>query len=113
MLRPAVAELDLGSHADEELALSLDVADLGDVFENDLAFGEDGGGHAGERGVFGSGDFDGAEKGVAAAYYELVHLSSLLGSNEEMGDKATTKANANVGVLRCAQNAGSALSQRR
>ncbi len=74
MLGAAVAQLDLGAHADEELALGLDVADLGDVFEDDLAFGEDGGGHAGERGVFGSGDFDGAEKGVSAAYYELVHL---------------------------------------
>jgi hypothetical protein len=36
----------------EQLALGLDVADLGDVFEDDLVFGEDGGGHAGERGVF-------------------------------------------------------------
>ena len=73
VLGAAVAELDLGAHAGEELALGLDVADLGDVFEDDLVFGEDGGGHAGEGGVFGSGDFDGAEKRVAAAYYKLVH----------------------------------------
>src|ERR1700737_2103304 len=51
------------AHAGEELALGLDVADLGDVFEDDFIFGEDGGGHAGKGGVFGSGDFDGAGKG--------------------------------------------------
>src|ERR1700677_4669968 len=73
MLGAAVAKLDLGTHADQELALGLDVTDLWDVFEDDLVFSEDGGGHAGERGVFGSGDFDGAEERVAAAYYELVH----------------------------------------
>ena len=79
VLGAAVAELDLGAHGDEELALGLDVADLRDVFEDDLVFGEDGGGHAGERGVLCAGDFDGAEKGIAAAYYELVHRSSLRG----------------------------------
>ncbi len=56
VLRAAVAELDLGAHGGEQLALGLDVADLRDVFEDDLVFGEDGGGHAGEGGVFGSGD---------------------------------------------------------
>ncbi|MCU1252506.1 MAG: hypothetical protein JWQ49_5535, partial [Edaphobacter sp.] len=73
VLRAAVAQLDLGAHAGKELALGLDVAYLGDVFEDDLVFGEDGGGHAGKGGVFRSGDFNGAEKGIAAAYYELVH----------------------------------------
>jgi hypothetical protein len=74
MLRTAVAKLDLGSHAGEELTLGLDVADLGNVFEDDLILCEDGSGHAGEGGVFGSGDFDGAEERVAAAYYELIHI---------------------------------------
>ncbi len=84
VLGAAVAEFDLGAHAGEELALGLDVADLGDVFEDDLVLGEDGGGHAGERGVFSSGDFDGAEKGVTAAYNELVHRLSLRGFGVEM-----------------------------
>ena len=48
MLGAAVAEFDLGAHAGEQAALGFDVADLGDVFENDLVFSEDGGGHAGE-----------------------------------------------------------------
>ncbi len=88
MLGAAVAEFDLRAHADEELALGLDVADLGDVFEDDFTLGEDGSGHAGEGGVFCSGDLDGAEKGIAAAYYKLVHPFSLLGGNEEMGDES-------------------------
>ncbi len=62
VLGAAVAELDLGAHGGEELALGLDVADLRDVFEDDFAFCEDGGGHAGERGVFCAGDFEGAEE---------------------------------------------------
>ncbi len=43
-----------------------------------------GGSHTGERGVFRSGDLDGAEKRVAAAYYELVHQVSLRGFGVEM-----------------------------
>jgi len=77
VLGAAVAEFDLGAHAGEELTLGFDVLDLRDVFEDDLVFGQDGGGHARKSGVLGSGDFDGAEKGVAAAYYELIHLVSL------------------------------------
>jgi len=85
VLGAAVAEFDLGTHGDEELAFGLDVADLWDVLENDFILGEDGGGHAGKRGVFGSGDFDGAEKGIAAAYYKLIHyVSSLSGGRVEM-----------------------------
>ena len=54
------AELDLCAHGDEEFALGLDVADLGNVFEGDFVFGEDGGGHAGESGVLGARDADGS-----------------------------------------------------
>ena len=85
VLGAAVAELDLGAHGGEQLALGLDVADLRDVFEDDLVFGEDGGGHAGKGGVLGSGDFDGAEKGVTAAYNKLIHWDSLRKSYEENG----------------------------
>ncbi len=90
MLGAAVAELDFGSHGGEELALGLDIADLGDVLEDDLVFGEDGGGHTGEGGVFGSGDLDGSEKWISAAYNKLVHLLSLRKSDEEMGTEIGT-----------------------
>ena len=93
VLGATVAELNFGTHGGEELALGLDVADLRDVFKDDLVFGEDGGGHAGKSGVFGSGDFDGSEKGVSAAYNELIHLSSLRKSHEEMGAEIGTEKN--------------------
>ena len=84
MLGAAVAEFDFGAHGDEQLALGFDVVNLGDVFEDDFVLGENGGGHARERGVFGSGNFDRAEKRIAAADYKLVHLSSLRGSEVDM-----------------------------
>jgi hypothetical protein len=82
----AVAELDFGAHAGEQAALGFDVADLGNVFEDDLALGEDGGGHAWERGVFCSGDLDGAQEGVSAANDKLVHLASLRKLPVQVGD---------------------------
>ncbi len=85
MLGPAVAEFDLGAHGGEQLALGLDVADLGNVFEDDFVFGEDGGSHAGESGVLGAGDFDGAEEGIASANDKLVHLVSLRGCGGKVG----------------------------
>ena len=69
----AVAEFDFGAHGDEQLALGLDVADLGNVFEGDFVFGEDGGGHAGKGGVFGAGDAHGADQRIAAANDEFIH----------------------------------------
>ena len=82
MLGAAVAEFYLGAHGFEELALGLDVAHLGDVLESDLVFSEDGGGHAGERGVFCAGDLDCAEEGIAATDDEFVHGSSVRNGEE-------------------------------
>ena len=75
MLGAAIAKFAGGTHGLEQAALGFDVADLGDVFEDDFVRGEDGGGHAGERGVFCAGNFDGAEEGIASADDELVHGS--------------------------------------
>jgi len=83
MLGAAIAEFDFGAHALKQLALGFDVADLGNIFEDDFVLGKDGGGHAGKRGVFGSGDLDRAEKRVAAADYKLVHQASLRGMRVE------------------------------
>ncbi len=46
--RRACAQLDFCAHGDEQFALCFDVAHLGNVFECDFFFGEDGGGHAGQ-----------------------------------------------------------------
>ena len=72
-LRAAVAELDFGAHGCKQLALGLDVADLGNVFEGDFVFGEDGRGHAGQGGIFCARDADGADEGIAAADDEFIH----------------------------------------
>jgi hypothetical protein len=49
VLRAAIAELYFGPHRDQQLALGFNVADLRDVFEDDLILGQDGSGHAGQR----------------------------------------------------------------
>ena len=67
------AVADFCAHGGEQFALGFDVADLGNVFERDVVLSENGGGHAGERGVFGAGDADGADERIAATNYEFVH----------------------------------------
>ena len=76
----SVAKFDFGAHGGQQVARGLNVADLGNVFEDDGLIGEQGGGHAGQRGIFGSADADGAEQRLSAADYELVHGVSLQGS---------------------------------
>ena len=71
----AGAQFDLRAHGDQELALCFDVADLGNIFERDFVFSEDGGGHAGEGRVFGARDVDRAVQRISAANDELVHES--------------------------------------
>src|SRR6266478_5356250 len=73
MLGAAVAEFDFGSHGGEEVARSLNVAYLRNVFENDRFVGEQGSGHAGKRSVFSAADADGAEQRFAAADDEFIH----------------------------------------
>ncbi len=94
MLGAAIAEIDLGTHGSEQFALGLDVADLRDIFEDDLIFGEDGGSHTREGGVFCSGNFDGSEEGIAAAYNKLIHFPSLRKSYEDMGVEIGTEKEA-------------------
>ena len=73
MLRASVAEFDFGAHGGEQAARGFDVAHLGNVFENDRLFGEQGGGHGRQSGVLGAADANRAEQRIAAANYELVH----------------------------------------
>jgi hypothetical protein len=78
VLGASVAEFDVGSHGGEQVACGLDVADLRDVFEDDGLIGEQGGGHAGQGGIFGSADADGAEQRLSAADDEFVHKSEFI-----------------------------------
>ena len=67
------AQLDFCAHGDEELALGLDVADLGNVFERDFFFSEDGGGHAGESGVLGARYAYRSDQRISAANDKFIH----------------------------------------
>src|SRR5579883_1949694 len=68
-----VAEFHLRSHGREQAAGRLDVAHLGDVFENDGLIGQQSGRHAGERRILGPADAHRPEQRRAAANDELVH----------------------------------------
>ena len=74
MLGASVAEFDFGAHGSQQVARGLDVAHLRNVFEDDGLIGEQGGGHAGERGILGAADADRAEQRLSAANDKLVHI---------------------------------------
>ena len=73
VLGASVAEFDFGAHGGEQVARGLNVAHLRNIFEDDRLVGEQGGGHAGKRGIFCAADADGAEQRLSAADDELVH----------------------------------------
>ena len=73
MLGASVAEFDFGAHGGQQVARGLDVAYLRNVFEDDRLIGEQGRGHAGQRGIFRAADAHRAEQRLAAADYKFVH----------------------------------------
>ncbi len=73
VLGASVAEFDFGAHGGEQVARGLNVADLRNIFEDDGLIGEQGGGHAGKRGIFCAADAHRAEQRLSAADYEFVH----------------------------------------
>ena len=75
MLCPAVAELYLGAHRSQQLPLGLDVADLGNILQHHFIFGENRGGHAGQRGILGSAYPNRSQQRITAANHKLVHES--------------------------------------
>ena len=78
VLRTSVAELDLCTHGHKQFALGFNVLHLRDVLEGDFVFGENGCGHAGKRGVLGSGNTNCTDQRVAAAHDKFVHRNALL-----------------------------------
>ena len=89
MLGASVAEFNLGAHGGEQVAGGLDVPHLRDVFEDDGFVGEQGGSHAGQRGVFCAADADGAEEGFAAADDEFIHELGVLGEKAILAGNGT------------------------
>ena len=64
MLGAAIAQFDLGAHGGQQLALGLDVAHLGDVFQDDRLIGEQRRRHGGQRGVLRAADANGPSSGL-------------------------------------------------
>ena len=77
MLRASIAKFDFGAHGGKQLTLRLDVLHLGDVFQRDFIFRQDGSRHARKCGVLSSGNTDCANERVAAAYNEFIHKDCL------------------------------------
>ena len=73
VLGASVAEFDLGAHGGQQVARGLDVADLRNVLENYRLIGEQGRGHAGQRGVLRAADANRAEQRLSAANDEFIH----------------------------------------
>ena len=73
VVRSPCAQLDFRAHGDEQLPLCFDVADLGNVFERDFFFSEDGCRHAGKCGVLCAGDADCSNQRISAANDEFIH----------------------------------------
>ena len=74
MLGAAIAQFHLGAHGRQQFALGLDVAHLGNVFQDDRFFGKQGGGHGRKRGILGATDAHRAQQRIAAANDKLVHV---------------------------------------
>ena len=73
MVGASVAEFDLGAHGGEQVARGLNVAHLRNIFEDDGFVGEQGGGHAGKRGVFCATNAHRPKQRLAAADDQFVH----------------------------------------
>ncbi len=71
----AKAKFDLGAHGGQQLARGFNVPDLRDMFQNYRFFGEQRRRHAGQRGVLGAADVDGAAQPIAAADDQLIHVA--------------------------------------
>jgi len=73
MVRAAISEFDLGSHGFKELALGLNIANVGNAFENDWFLSQNGSCHGRQSRVFCAADTHGANQRITATNYKLVH----------------------------------------
>ena len=74
----SIAQFDLRTHGDEQVALGLNVADVRNVFEDYRLFREDGSRHRRKRRIFGPAYAHCSHQWVAAANYEFVHEKPFL-----------------------------------
>src|SRR5262249_43348960 len=69
----AIAQLDIGAHRYQQVALGLDIPHVRNVLQNHGFFGQNSRGHRREGRVFGAAYADGPDQRVSAANYELIH----------------------------------------
>ena len=69
----AVAKLHIGAHRNQQVALSLNIANVRNVFQNHRFIGKDGGGHGRQGGILCATDADATHQGIAAANYKFIH----------------------------------------
>ena len=68
-----MAKLNLCAHRGKKTPLRRNVPNLGNVLQRNFVFGQNGGGHAGQRGILGPGNTNGADQAIPAANKEFVH----------------------------------------
>ena len=78
MLRPSVAQFDLGAHGGQQLAGGFNVAHLRNIFQNDRLFRKQGRGHGRQCGILRPADANRPQQRIAPADYELIHTASIL-----------------------------------
>jgi hypothetical protein len=78
MVRAAIAKLDFRAHRFEQFAFSLNIANVGDILQNYWFFGQDSGGHRGQRSILRSTYSNGSNQGIATTDDEFVHLNESL-----------------------------------
>src|SRR5580704_14692329 len=79
MLGAPIAEFHVGTHGRKQIARGLNVAYLRDILENHRLIREQGGRHAGKRGILRPADAHRSEQRLPAAYYKYIH-EGFLGS---------------------------------
>src|SRR6266700_6799579 len=73
MVSAAIAQLNFGSHGDQQVALRLYVANVRNIFQDDWFIRQDGGGHGRQSSVLGSADANAADQRIASANYKFIH----------------------------------------
>ena len=74
MLGAPVAEFDFRPHRSQQLARSLDIAHLRNVFQDDRLVRQNGGSHGRQSGILGPADANCPQQRIAAADHEFIHI---------------------------------------
>ena len=74
MLGATVAEFDFGAHRSQQLARSLNIAHLRNVFQDDGLVRENGRSHGRQRSILRPADANCPQQRISAADHEFIHI---------------------------------------